>query len=214
MSDPSLPHSTYTCFSSVPLRCHRKTVKFKHHRWVGIRLIYGNMVIILTNLTEKVIWICKWEAQLHLSQTSLCLAQQHLGSVHLLWLLGLKGLKQAPVMNLLLFHGDPSSQRFPEISVKDNWRIEIRLLPNLVGLWLAVCWTGCCKWTSVASLESGLFLSPSKLLRHNNRAGRYFSSAKTKYLAPLGFNYTVLNWIRINGTLCNTLGQTLHIKLS
>lgn len=77
-----------------------------------------------------------------------------------------------------------------------------------------MCWTGFCKWTSVASLESGLFLSPSKLLRHNNRVGRYFSSAKTKYLAPLGFNYTVLNWIRINETLCNTLGQTLHIKLS
>lgn len=66
----------------------------------------------------------------------------------------------------------------------------------------------CCSLIRVWSV-----LSPSKLLKHN-RAGRYFSSAEAKCLAPLGFNYTVLKWIRINETLCNTLGQKLHIPLS
>lgn len=70
------------------------------------------------------------------------------------------GLKPAPLTIPLYFYIDPSPQRLPKLCVKDNWLIEIWLFLNLVGLWLNVCWTGFCKWTAVASLESGLFYQP------------------------------------------------------
>ncbi len=121
----------------------------------------------------------------------------------------------------LFFHGDSNSQRFPQLCVRDNWPIEVWLFHNLVGLWLPAGWTDFCKWTAVASLDSALFLSASKLLRHNNERAAIFHLLKQSTSPLQGLiilcwtelelmKHFVTLWDRSCTSNCPTLPPQIH----